>query len=510
MQEVCKNVQFTNGSATAELRNYDWQLSNLLDKIRYEEDNKVDIDEYYANYYLLWRKFFEWCKKKYQTSDLRINSKINNEDEDLRQYMLETNDDLLFWKEGIEQFENFRNKSGKKDRSDHRHHAVDAFVTAACSPTIIKELSTYNAIREEQHLENREKIEKTFNYKKLKENISTILVSHSEKQTLIKKRKNRIKTKDGIIEQITYAPQGSLHKETFYGKLAEPTQQGFSKKDVYVSRAPLLSKNGSSEQYQFETSDSVDKVYDKNKQLTLRERFDFIKDKTDEKGNKLKPFSEKAMKDFPIFSYTPNEDKTKSKKGKPLPMIKSIRTKYKNERSVVEISDKRYADNDSNFLMVFYEKKQYDKKGNQKKPIRKFRLISFWNATKSKRENTKLFNDEIGDLALLNHCQWLKKGDIVFIGEDGDTFENVDWRDNNFITSKLFRVNELGFNPTADGYGVIKIEPHKLVKTSKDKYASEGKFRKLSESLNAIKVRLNILGEIEAKGEECFLNKDYD
>ena len=42
------------------------------------------------------------------------------------------------------------------------------------------------------------------------------------------------------------------------------------------------------------------------------------------------------------------------------------------------------------------------------------------------------------------------------------------------------------------------------MKTSGDKYASTGKFLKLSESINAIKVRLNILGEIEAKGEECF------
>jgi CRISPR-associated endonuclease Csn1 len=503
MQEICKNVQFTNGSATSELRSYDWGISNLLDKIRYQEDYKINIDEYYQNYYRIRKEFIDWCKAKYKTSDLKINWHKLSENEDLKQYISTTKNDLFYWDEGIQKFNEFRNKSGKKDRSDHRHHAIDAFITACCSPKIIKELSTYNAIREKQNIGNRNKIERAFNYEQLKEKIAFILVSHSEKQTLIKKRKNRIKTKVGIQVHSTYAPQGSLHKETFYGKLKEPEKQGYTSKDVYISRSTLMNKNGSSELYLFDSVESLEKIYDKNQQQVLKERFDRVNGKTDEKGKQLKPFSEKSMKEFPIFSFTPNSDKTKSLNGKPLPVVKSIRTKYKNERSVVAISENRYADNDSNYLMVFYEKEQTDKKGNKKKPLRDFKLISFWNANKSKRENQKLFNDEINDLSLYKNCQWLKKGDVFLLSEREDSTE-IDWKDVAFISSKLCRVNELGFNPTGDGYAVIKVEPHKLIKTKKDKYASTGKFRKLSESVNAIKVRLNILGEIEAKGEECF------
>ena len=149
MWEVCKkqNVQFTNGSATSELRNKDWGLSNLLDKIRYEEDCKINIDEYYKEYYSLRKGFIEWYRKKYNTTDFSIKWHDLSENEDVKTYIAETNNDFLFWDEGIKSFNNFRNTSGKKDRSDHRHHAIDAFVIAACSPKIIKALSTYNAAK---------------------------------------------------------------------------------------------------------------------------------------------------------------------------------------------------------------------------------------------------------------------------------------------------------------------------------------------------------------------------
>ncbi|MBV9576784.1 MAG: hypothetical protein JO149_09195, partial [Gammaproteobacteria bacterium] len=442
MQEVCRDVQFTNGSATSELRNKDWGLSNLLDKIRYEEDFLIDIDDYYKEYYSIRKKFLDWYKAKYQTTDFKIQWNKLNENEDVRQFIKETNNDILYWDTEIQKFTDFRNKDGKKDRRDHRHHAVDAFVIAGCSPKIIKELSTYNAIKEGQHLEEREKIERTFNYEKLKASIANILVSHSEKQTLTKKRINRIKTSEGVKEQITYAPQGSLHKETFYGKLKEPFKQGFDKKEVYISRNNLLNKNGSSETYLFESVEDLDKIYEVNQKDVLEKRFDFIKDKQDEKGNKLKPFSEKSMQRYPIYSTTSNTNKTQSIKGKSLPIIKSIRAKYKNERSLIELPNKKFADSDGNYLMVLYEKQKFDKKGNLKKPERGFKLISFWNATKSKKENQKLFNDEIGELGLYKYCHWIKKGDIIYYDEKSFDFKKINWSSNTELSNKLFRVNE--------------------------------------------------------------------
>jgi CRISPR-associated endonuclease Csn1 len=504
MQEVCKNVQFTNGSATSELRSYDWGISNLLDKIRYEEDFKINIDEYYQNYYRIKKDFHDWIKAKYKTSDLKVNWFKLSENEDLKQYISVTNNDLIYWDEGIQKFNQFRNKSGKKDRSDHRHHAIDAFVIACCSPRIIKELGTYNALREKQHDRDREKIERTFNHEQLKETIASILVSHSEKQTLIKKRKNRIKTKEGIIENSTYAPQGSLHKETFYGKLANPILQGYDKENVFVNRSSLLTKNGSTEIYAFDKIESVNKVFDINQKNILKERFDFIEKIKEEKNIQMKPFSEKAMKEYPIFSHTSNANKTKSKKGKPLPIIKSIRVKYKNENSLIKLPNGKYADKDGNYLIVLYEKKQFDKKGNKKKTLLDFKLISFWDGANLKRRGYKLFIDETEDgIGLNENCKWIQKGDLLLILKNEEN--EVNWADNKFISDNLYKVNELGADERENrSNAVIKFEPHKLMKTANNPYKAGTKFFKTSESINAIKVRLNILGEIEAKGKECF------
>lgn len=43
------------------------------------------------------------------------------------------------------------------------------------------------------------------------------------------------------------------------------------------------------------------------------------------------------------------------------------------------INNNRYADNESNALLVVYEKENFDVRGTAKKPNREFELISFFN-----------------------------------------------------------------------------------------------------------------------------------
>ena len=108
-------------------------------------------------------------------------------------------------------------------------------------------------------------------------------------------------------------------------------------------------------------------------------------------------------------------------------------------------------------------------------------------------------------MPLYKDCNWIQKGDLIFYNIEKNKAEEINWNNLDNISSKLYRVNEIGINPTGDGYASIKLEPHKKMKKSGDKYESKGDFLKLSESISAIKIRLNILGEIEAKGEECFI-----
>src|SRR5258708_4650860 len=341
-----------------------------------------------------------------------------SENEDVKTYIAETNNDIIYWDEGIKAFNAFRNNSGKKDRSDHRHHAIDEFITACCSPKIIKVLSTYNAAKEEQHLDYRDKVDRQFDYSKFKESIATILVSHSEKQTLIKKRKNKIKTKEGIKEHITYAPQGKLHEESLYAKRNGAT----------VRRVELFNEKSSDKKTLYEKASDLDysvKGIVKWHYIDDNQLYQITKSRLEQLEKKA--FTKEQMENNPFYRVSPKTpDKLTSKKNnKPLPIIKSVRKRFNTDRTLINLPAKdengdviyenRYAENESNFIMVFYK---------------------------------------YGNNSLLN-------------------IRNV--KADDYPSQK--KIEE-----------ALKLKAFTL---SHDKF-------------NAIKIRLNILGEIEAKGEECF------
>lgn len=493
MQEVCRNVQFTNGTATSELRNKDWGLSNLLDKIRYEEDFGINIDEYFGNFYRLKKEFTCWYEKKYSTKDYKIKWSNLSENEDAKTYVAETNNDIIYWDEEIKKFNDFRNKDGKKDRSDHRHHAIDAFVTACTSPTIIKELSTYNAAKEEQHLEYRDRVDKRFDYKKLKENIATILVSHSEKQSLIKKRKNKIKTKDGIKLHITYAPQGKLHEESYYGQHDGITVRRIK---LFDPQAQEKTAFDNSEDLNFKVKGETKWHYIDDSQL-----YEITTHRLNITGKTA--FIKEEMEKNPFYRTSPkNPDLNKSKKGKPLPIVKSVRKRFNADRTLIQlpakdekgiiINENRYADNESNAILVVYEKATLDVKGNLKKPTREYELISFFDYIKKKSVGEKLFKDEKKEVGLKQNLNWLTHGDFIAIYEDNK--KRKEYLENPALIpiDKVYKVKGLSSDSriikgTEYSYGYVTKISHK--NTKDEEKVSHTKF-------NFIKIVVNILGEV--------------
>ncbi|MCW5908816.1 MAG: hypothetical protein KIS94_13215 [Chitinophagales bacterium] len=528
MQEVCKNVQFTNGSATAELRNYDWSLSNLLDKIRYEEETGINMDEIYTNYYRIKKDYQQWIERKLNSTDIKIDWKNLSDDKNLQTYTKQTQNDLLYWFGEIEKFNQFRDKSGKKDRSDHRHHAIDAVVTACCTPSIIKELSTNNAIREQKNLRDRAKIEKNFDYQQVKESIAAILVSHSEKQTLIKKRKNRIKTKNGVIEHVTYAPQGKLHKDSFYGKRNGAT----------VRRVELFNDERQSKVL-FEEAGELDyKVKGQVKwhYIPDEELYLITKARLEKLGKNA--FIKNEMEKNPFYRTSPKtpEKLTSKKRGKPLPVVKSIRQRYNTDRTLIQlpatererntkkiIFENRWVENDSNALMVLYNKTNVDKKGNYKKSDRDFEILSFYKAVSQKNPKSsfyqyggKLYYDEKDETGLNKECKWVKQGDIVALYLDEKEKENFGWENVSQLKERLFIVKGLSSSIVVTNGKEYEFGYISLLKTKTSKAQSYPSAKEISECValnsfkishlkfNAIKVRINILGEIVAKGQECF------
>lgn len=508
MQEVCKKVHFTNGSVTSELRRKDWNLTALLDKIRFQEETGIDIDQSFAQYKRIKNDFLLWMQKKYQSTDVKIDWANISDSIELKEYQEATSNDLAFWQNQIDQFDQFKNKTNKKDRSDHRHHALDAFITACVTPKTIQLLSYYNAKKEEQNLPKRDYIERPFDYFALKTSIENILVSHSEKQGLIKKRINKIRTSTGTIEQITYAPQGKLHEDSFYGK-----------RNGHTVRRVRLFDDQSQDKMAFENVDDLYYI------IKGEKKWSYIHEAQTHRLAELriqqfgsKAFTQNELEKNPFFCSSPNSpENTLSKKGKPLPVIKSVRKRYSLDRTLINLpiindgfieSYNRYVNNESNYILAFYN--------NGKK--RFARPVSFFQAVLNKRTGKSLIPDEIeykeAVYGLDRDLPWLMPGDLVIVC---DLNTETSLSDRIWLKNRLFKINGVGTlitpNPKYGDYEYGRMSLVKAHISNQNIYPNQKdinnaitlkSFSISHDKFQAIKVRLDILGDPIAFGKDCF------
>jgi len=521
LQEVCWDVQFTNGSATGELRKNDWRLGNVLDKIRYEEETGIDIDDYFREIGLYKKDFEVWRSKKANSTDVLKTDWRNITPETTLEYEMQTKNPLYEWWQKIQDFETFRGGRGKKDRSDHRHHLLDAIITACCSRSIVQQLSTLNQTRERQGYSmydgkgnlTRRKIECPLKYEQIKEALRGNLIYHKSDQKLITSKVNRIKIskeKGGLVKQKTFAVRGSLVGDNFYGKLKNPRHQGFDRDIVYVKRVTLNGEN-------FKDKNGLDKIVDSNVKKILQRRLESSK----YAGKGEKAFSEEAMKNDPVYLYSvkkyPNgiPENPVNKDGNMLPVIKKVRVANKNSRNLIQLAAKsderdsagkriilnknRYAEADGNYVMALYEKKQFDAKGRKKKSLREFEIVSLFESVRRKSEGKRLFSDEKNGIGLMESCPYLIIGDMVVMYEEDES--EINWEDLDSLQKRLYRVSGMS---SEEKYGILSFVKHD--KTSQN--ASYGKaaykygsnqisFASRHTQLNIVKVSITQLGKIE-------------
>lgn len=537
LHEVCRDVQFTNGSATGELRKNDWRLGSVLDKIRYEEETGIDIDNYIRELSLYKKDFENWRKKKANSTDIVRTDWKNITDELTAEYELETKNPLYEWWKKVGDFEAFRSSSGKKDRSDHRHHLLDAIITACCSRSIIQQLSTLNQAREKQGYTmydergnlTRKQIECPLTYEQIKSALKNNLIFHTADQRLITSKINRIKkkkeSKEDVrsIEQKTYSVRGSLVGDNFYGKLKNPRHQGFDKDIVFIKRVALNGDN-------FKDEKALDKIVDKNIREILKRRLESPK----YAGKGDKAFSEEALMNDPVYVYSITDYPTGipenpvSKEGKPLPVIKKVRVANKNARNLIQlvaksdekdnkgkrivVNENRYAETDGNYIMALYESKEIDKKGKIKIK-RDFEIVTFYEAVKRRNKGEKLFPDEKmqkdeTSLALLKSCSSLKKGDMVVMYTDDES--EIIWNDENDLKKRLYKVTQLSSKLVSKIYpfGDIFFIKHNISNANAKYESVDFSIEKEVKCINnshiqfrGVKVEINNLGKIKKIGE---------
>ena len=235
-----------------------------------------------------------------------------------------------------------------KNRSDHRHHAVDALTISFLDAGMLQKLSEWNSQGYSSYEGRRSRFESPWkNFRRdAEEAIKKILVSHLYRNPTI--------TSGGAV-------RGQLHKEQYYGK---HQVDGSTRFHIRKKLSDI------------QDSKQVEKIVDKN----IREKIKYyLKEEEgiewNEKDKKKKIVKGMFFKDNQPLIYLPN-----SRGGDCVPVRKVRIAEHFNLVSVNE-KENRYVNPRNNHHIVIY-------KGREGRLQEK--AVSFWEAARRKKSGKKV------------------------------------------------------------------------------------------------------------------------
>ena len=378
----------------------------------------------------------------------------------------------------------------KKNRNDHRHHAIDAITIALTKQSYLQKLSTYNANKDEKYRGNKyekpqfdEPWDNFFN--DVKKAASNILISHKQNNHVLTEISKTVFKNGKKYKSKGFAARGQLHKEFVYGKRKSPnTEQAFHIRKSINSLT---------------TDKQLNKIVDpvvRDIIIKARKEEKIIKVKITELEKKLKTtktdFEEQEIKkqinDLLLqikLLYTLPNKKGEDKDGEPVP-IRKVRIKEKISNAVKLKEANQYVNPRNNHHVIIYK----DTEGNLHEDV-----VSFWTAVERKLQKQPVFQlpkPEVGKPEPAEIVTTLQINDMFILGLSDDEFEsNI----NNypFLSKHLFRVQKF----TSGDY----YFRHHLASTINNdleriyiKNFGEGKTG--WETFNPIKVKIDYLGRI--------------
>jgi len=196
----------------------------------------------------------------------------------------------------------------KKNRDDHRHHAIDAITVALTEQGYLQRLSTYHA----QNENAKRGIDSTENFpepwdgfaRDVKKAAEAMLISHKQNNKVLTKISKTVTKNGEKYRSVGFAARGQLHKETVFGKRKPPKQD-----EAYHIRKPITG---------LKDKKQIDKVVDdKIRQLIL----DHLRDNcgVDISNDKFSVPKDAFFKDGQPRLFLPNR-----KGGEPVP-VKKVR-----------------------------------------------------------------------------------------------------------------------------------------------------------------------------------------
>ncbi len=324
----------------------------------------------------------------------------------------------------------------KKNRSDHRHHAIDALVIALTTQALIKKLSdesaNHNSRKTLFETIKRDILQKFPNIKDDAKNwIKTLLISYRNKNIAVTFQRKKLYLPNGKVNikkgkmmlSGGVSARGELHEESFYGQIKNPYEHQESN---YVIRKPLES---------IDNKAKVEKIVDKPIRDLVKNYLRF------ELGVNINSVKYEVPKKA-FF----NEDGTtrillKNQHGKEIPVNK-VRW-VNNSKSLYPIrKGKTFVETGNNFIIAIYGSEVLEKKEK-----REFEVVSFIKAAeitkrnKGKKDKELLFPREKKGKKLLTYLQ---KKDLVVVYQNHP--DEIEWENQKFLFKRLFFVIQFDVN----------------------------------------------------------------
>lgn len=300
----------------------------------------------------------------------------------------------------------------KKNRTDHRHHAIDALVVALTDRSTVIRVSKWNKFNREDGLRSIPAPWDDLRFQ-AETAISSVLVSHKKTNRVVTRKVTKTKKDGKIYRNSGTSARGALHKDTIFGKKASP-EPPFE--TAYHFRKSL--QNG------FEKVKQIEKIVDPAIRRLMLECV-----------QELGVNPDKIPAGTFVFSSEDGKLHSKihivTRSGERIPVFK-VRVRENLENAVELVDGKgQYVNPRNNHHVAIYE----DQDGNLREDC-----VTFWDVVERTQQGQPIIAPTGGDGSKLTAT--LQANDMFLIGWDGDldVVSDVPYER---LSSCLYRVQKL-------------------------------------------------------------------
>lgn len=368
----------------------------------------------------------------------------------------------------------------RKQRLDHRHHAIDALVVALGKRAHLQQLSTAHAnevAMSDLRSDSRHFVDKPWDrfWVDAKKAVDQILVVHEQNNRVLTKTKKKLydfkgnprKKNGNQLYGEGYSARGPLHEETVYGKYFHDGETPY----YHVRKSIDF----------IQTHSHLAKVVDPGVRDAITDRLREVGiDVTNPKGWDISALDNEAKKTV-FFEADENgipQPKVfmPNKNGSPIP-VRKVRIKESiGNATRLKNPYNQFVNPKNNHHVLIY----HDSDGNLQEEV-----VNFWTAVKRAADKRPVYRTpKGGDLWFT-----MEKNDMFILGLPDHHVANWMSLDNDYLSDHLYRVQNI-----SGGYYVFRLHRASSQDFDSEMKRIQSMGKLISE--NPIKVKLDVLGNL--------------